>query len=152
ADMRDVPEEKREAELARRLKNEIATPFDLRRSPLLRARLMKLDEEEHVLALIMHHIASDGWSLGVLARELDVLYEAYSQGTASPLAELPIQYADYAVWQRKWLQGEVEQTQLRYWQKQLAGIPPALDLPIARTRPVVPDYQGAYHTFHLSKE
>ena len=151
-DLRDIPEAKREAELTRRLNNEIAIPFDLRRSPLLRARLMKLDEEEHVLALIMHHIASDGWSLGVLARELNALYEAYSQGMTSPLAELPIQYADYAAWQRQWLQGEVEQTQLRYWQKQLAGIPPALDLPIARTRPAVPDYQGAYHTFHLSKE
>ena len=151
-DLRELERDKREEELARLLEEQTGKAFDLGRSPLLRAMLIKMGEEEHVLSLTMHHIASDGWSLGVLAREMGVLYEAYSQRQGSPLQDLPIQYADYAAWQREWLEGEVEHNQLGYWRKQLAGIPGALELPIAKTRPAVPDYQAAVYRFQLSQE
>src|ERR1051326_9231687 len=96
-------------------------PFNLARGPLLRVTLLRLGEEEHVLLLTMHHIVSDGWSMSVLVREVAALYEAYSRGEESPLEELPIQYADFAVWQREWLSGEVLEKQLGYWRGQLAG-------------------------------
>jgi len=99
-------------------------PFDLARGPLLRVTLLRLNKTEHVLLLTIHHIISDGWSIGVFNRELAVLYEAFSAGKPSPLPELPIQYADYAAWQRQWLQGAVLEAQLDYWRKQLARRPP----------------------------
>ena len=99
----------------------------------------------------MHHIVSDGWSMGVLYRELSVLYEAYANGRPSPLPELPIQYADYAVWQRQWLQGEVLERQLSYWKKQLAGIPAVLNLPTDRPRPAVQSYRGACQSLSYPK-
>jgi amino acid adenylation domain-containing protein len=151
-DLRTLPAEKREEEVGRRLREEAGTAFDLGCSPLVRAALMRMDDEEHVLALTMHHIASDGWSLGVLAREMGLLYGAYSRQQPSPLEELPIQYADFAVWQREWLEGEIEQAQLGYWRKQLAGMPAALDLPLSRTRQAIPDYQGAVCKIGLSRE
>src|ERR1044072_5448557 len=100
---------------------EAARPFDLAHGPLWRVTLLRLSDEENVLLLTMHHIVTDGWSIGVLIRELTMLYEAYSRGQASPLAELPIQYADYAEWQREWLQGAVLEEQMNYWREQLAG-------------------------------
>src|SRR3712207_2972579 len=90
----------------------------------------------------MHHIVSDGWSMGLLVKELAALYEAFSQGKPSPLPELPVQYADYAAWQRKWLSGEVLEEQLGYWRKQLEGAPPALELPTDKPRPAVRTYRG----------
>ncbi|HTN83814.1 MAG TPA: condensation domain-containing protein, partial [Sorangium sp.] len=126
-----------EAEVRRRAEEEGQKPFDLARGPLLRTTLLRLGEQEHVLVLTMHHIVSDGWSMGVLVRELGALYEAFSRGLPSPLPELPIQYADYAVWQRAWLSGEVLEAQLAYWKKQLSGAPPALELPTDRPRPAV---------------
>src|SRR5207244_9336218 len=108
---------------------EASIPFDLGRGPLLRGKLLRLGEEEHVLLLSMHHIVSDGWSVGVLVRELGVLYEAYAGGKESPLPELPIQYADYAEWQRENLQGEVLEEQLGYWRKQLGGELPGVEVP-----------------------
>ncbi|NVJ19573.1 condensation domain-containing protein, partial [Myxococcus sp. AM010] len=117
-------------------------PFNLEVGPLLRATLLREGEEAHVLVLVMHHIVSDGWSMGVLVRELVALYEAYSQGRESPLPELEVQYADYAVWQREWLKGEVLEEQLGYWRKQLAGAPVALELPTDKVRPAVQTYRG----------
>ena len=152
-DLRNLPEQNRQEELARRTKAEATTAFDLRQSPLLRAVLMRIAEEEHVLVLTMHHIASDGWSLEVLERELGALYESYSQGKGSPLPELPIQYADYAVWQREWLQRDLEETQLDYWMKQLAGLPPSLELPGAAAEQAGPGYsEGAEYRFDLPLE
>src|SRR5436190_24222196 len=97
--------------------------------------MLKLKEDEHVLLLAQHHIISDGWSMGVLVRELTTLYQAFSQGEASPLPELPIQYADFAAWQRGWLQGEVLEAGMKYWRTQLGGELPVLDLPTDRPRP-----------------
>ncbi|MGA4405222.1 amino acid adenylation domain-containing protein [Ralstonia nicotianae] len=121
---------------------EARTPFDLEQGPLIRGRLVKLGEQEHVLLITMHHIVSDGWSQGVLARELGTLYEAYRAGNADPLPALPIQYADYAVWQRRWLEGGELQRQGTYWEQALAGAPTLLSLPTDRARPAQQDYAG----------
>ncbi|MEM7580783.1 MAG: amino acid adenylation domain-containing protein [Cyanobacteria bacterium P01_A01_bin.80] len=123
--------------------------FDLTQTPLLKAILVRLDEQKHILLLIMHHIIFDGWSMGVLLKELAVLYEAFSTGKPSPLPELPIQYADYAVWQRKWLTGKVLDEQLNYWKQQLAGANPRLELPTDSPRPPVQTYNGASTTLTL---
>ncbi|KIO47803.1 condensation domain-containing protein, partial [Nitrosospira sp. NpAV] len=129
---------------ARRVANsDAATPFDLARGPLLRATLMRTGESDHVLVLTMHHIVADGWSLGILQRELDILLEAYSDGRLSPLPELPIQYADFACWQRRLLQGERLDSLFAYWQKQLEDAPAQLLLPTGRPRPAVQTFQGA---------
>nr|WP_269202318.1 non-ribosomal peptide synthetase [Ralstonia pseudosolanacearum] len=121
---------------------EARAPFDLEQGPLIRGRLVKLGEQEHVLLITMHHIVSDGWSQGVLARELGMLYEAYRSGGEDPLPALPIQYADYAVWQRRWLEGAELQRQGAYWEQALAGAPTLLSLPTDRARPAQQDYAG----------
>ena len=128
--------------LATLSEREANTPFDLAHGPLIRGRLVKLGEQEHVLLITMHHIVSDGWSQGVLARELGSLYEAYRAGNADPLPALPIQYADYAVWQRRWLEGGELQRQGTYWEQALAGAPTLLSLPTDRARPAQQDYAG----------
>ncbi|PYQ65418.1 MAG: hypothetical protein DMF53_05585 [Acidobacteria bacterium] len=131
--------------LARRLAEEEGTrPFDLARGPLLRAALLRLAAAEHVLLLTMHHVVSDGWSMGVLVREVTQLYGAAASGMPSPLPELEIQYADFAVWQRGWLQGETLERQLAYWRQRLAGAPAALDLPADRPLPAVRTHAGAW--------
>ena len=122
-DLQGLPEAARKEEAARLALVDARQPFDLGKAPLMRATLLKLAAEEQVLLLNMHHIAFDGWSFGVFERELSVLYKAFLQGKPSPLPELPIQYADFAVWQREWLQGEVLQTQLDYWKEKLRGDP-----------------------------
>jgi aryl carrier-like protein len=122
--------------------------FDLNKLPLVRFRLLKLAENEHALLLTMHHIISDGWSLGVITQELASLYDAFTNGESSPLPELSIQYADFAHWQRTWLQGEVLDSQLDYWKKQL-GQSPTLNLPTDRPRPPVQSFRGARHFFTL---
>jgi amino acid adenylation domain-containing protein len=124
-------------------------PFDLTRAPLLRVMLLKLAPLEHVLLLTIHHIVSDGWSMGVLSRELGSLYNAFAHGQPSPLPELPIQYADYALWQRQWLQGDVLQHHLQYWRERLDGASPQLELPTDRPRPAVASFKGALHSFKL---
>ncbi|MFP2934409.1 condensation domain-containing protein, partial [Pyxidicoccus sp. 3LG] len=129
-----LPAEQREAEALRLAREEASRPFDLSRGPLLRARLLRLSEEEHLLLVTMHHIVSDGWSIGVLIREVITLYGAFASGKASPLPELPIQYADYAVWQRDWLKGPVLDEQLAWWKGRLEGAPPALELLTDRPR------------------
>ena len=142
-DLQCLLESAREAEIRRLAVEESRRPFDLTEGPLLRVTLLRLGREEHVLLLTMHHIVSDGWSIGVLFRELSVLYNAFSTGNPSPLSELPIQYADFAVWQRERLQGDTLQTQLSYWRKQLMNLPAALELPTDRPRPPAQTYRGA---------
>ncbi|MBN3890742.1 MAG: non-ribosomal peptide synthase/polyketide synthase [Nostoc sp. JL31] len=127
-------------------------PFNLATEALVRATLIVLSETEHALLVCMHHIVSDGWSMGVFVQELAALYNAYSQGKPSPLTPLPIQYADFAIWQRNWLQGDVLQSQLSYWQQQLANAPALLSLPTDRPRPSMQTFAGAYQQFALSKE
>src|SRR5437870_4398163 len=144
--------EERERETLRLAIEEASIPFDLGRGPLLRGKLLRLGEEEHVLLLTVHHIVSDGWSVGVLVRELGVLYEAYAAGKESPLPELPIQYADYAEWQRENLQGEVLEEQLEYWRKQLGGELPVVELPGDHVRPAVRSYRGAQQEWRVSRE
>src|SRR5215218_9094181 len=142
-DLSELPQAEREAEARRLAREEARRPFDLERGPLFRAKLLRLGEEEHVLLLTTHHIVSDGWSMGVVRRELKAHYEAFSEGKPSPLAELPIQYADYAIWQREWLSGDVLERQLAYWKDHLAGAPPLLELPTDRPRPAEQTYRGA---------
>ena len=127
-------------------------PFDLSRDPMLRTCLLRLSEEEHVLLFTMHHIVSDAWSTGVLVREVTAIYEAISKGQPVTLAELPIQYADFAHWQRGWLQGEVGETHLRYWTQQLARLPQMPEFPTDHPRPTVQSYQGAFHVQTFSKD
>ncbi|HYO62151.1 MAG TPA: condensation domain-containing protein, partial [Pyrinomonadaceae bacterium] len=142
ADLRHLPEAEREAEAVRLVKEEAALPFDLSAGPLVRASLVRLSEQEHVCLLTMHHIVSDGWSMGVLIKEVAALYAAYAKGEESPLPELTVQYADFAVWQRNWLRGEVLDNQLTYWKRQLAGAPAALELPADRPRPRQTSFRG----------
>ena len=151
-DLTECPESEREGEARRLASEEARRPFDLTQGPLLRTTLIRLGKEDHVLLLTMHHIVSDGWSMGVLYRELSVLYEAFSKGQPSPLSSLPIQYADFAVWQRKWLRGEVLESQLSYWKKQLEGVPAVLSLPTDRPRPAVQSFRGQRQSIELSKE
>ncbi|HEX8688400.1 MAG TPA: condensation domain-containing protein, partial [Pyrinomonadaceae bacterium] len=126
--------------------------FDLARGPLWRASVVRLGGEEHVLLFTMHHIISDGWSLGVLVREMGLLYDAYSRGVAPALPELPIQYADYALWQRERLEGGDLQRQLDYWEERLAGVPEVLELPTDRPRTSAGKHRGGSAAFRLSAE
>jgi len=129
---------------------EAVRPFSLAEAPLLRAQLLRLSTEHHMLLLTMHHIVVDGWSLRVLLRELSTLYEAFAAGKESPLPELQIQYADYAAWQRKWLQGEVLERQLHYWRRQLDSVEP-LQLPTDRPRPAMLNYEAGVASIILSE-
>ena len=147
-DLGGVEEEEQEAELQKRVQSEADMPFDLAQGPLLRARLLRLGERNHVLVLTLHHIISDGWSMGVLIRELSALYRACGEGAPSPLPALPVQYADYAIWQRDWLQGAVLDKQLSYWREQLKDLP-VLDLPTDRPRPAMQSFRGALIGFDL---
>jgi amino acid adenylation domain-containing protein len=150
-DLRDVPESEREAQLGQLAKDEARRPFNLARGPLLRVSLLRLGAEEHVLLLTVHHIVFDGWSEGVFFWELGVLYEAFRVGEPSPLAEPPVQYADFALWQREWLRGKMLETQLSYWKRRLEGAPTVLELPTDRPRPPVKTANGATRTFCLSE-
>jgi hypothetical protein len=145
-------EARREAEVMRLCVAEVSRPFELRQGPLLRAKLLRLGQEDHILAVTMHHIASDEWSVGVLLRELKTLYQALCRGTPSPLAELPLQYADYAIWQRDWLSGEVLERQLDYWKNQLEGAPFLLELPADRPRPTTQSHCGGVVVRKFSKD
>jgi amino acid adenylation domain-containing protein len=132
---------------ARRLAEEDAVErFDLARGPLLRAKLARIADAEHVLLLNVHHIVTDGWSGGVFGKELGALYEAFAAGRPSPLPELPVQYADFAQWQRQRLQGETLARELAWWKERLGGPRPRLELPAARPRPGEPGYRGAVHS------
>jgi len=142
-DLAGLPAARREPEAQRLLDREIARPFDLAHGPLARALLVRLEREDHLALFNLHHIVADGWSLGVLVQELGALYRAFAAGEPSPLPPLPVQYADYAVWQRQWLDGERLEEQTAYWRQRLAGAPAVLDLPFDRPRPAVQRFQGA---------
>ncbi|MDQ2695915.1 MAG: condensation domain-containing protein, partial [Pseudomonadota bacterium] len=141
-----------QAEVRRLAMTEARRTFDLERGPLCRAVLARLSAAEHVLLISLHHIVTDGWSMGVFVRELSALYAAFSAGQPSPLPELPIQYADFARWQRDWLRGEALASELSYWRRQLAGAPQALELPGDRPRPAVHTFRGDVAAFALSPE
>ncbi|WDE09224.1 amino acid adenylation domain-containing protein [Thalassomonas viridans] len=140
-----LPKAERESELAQLVSAEAGRPFDLSADLMLRAQLVKVSDDEHVLLVNMHHIASDGWSMGILINEFSTLYGAYVRGEENPLLPLEIQYADYAQWQRDWLQGEVLDEQVGYWQKQLAGLPVVHNLPLDNPRPKVQTFNGVSH-------
>ncbi len=169
-DLGVLPAEEREAEARRAALEEARQPFDLGRGPLVRVTLLRIDEQQHILLLTMHHIISDGWSTGIFVREVAAFYTAYAtkksaplpaqsaplsaalsappEGQSAPLPALPIQYADFAAWQRQWMQGAVQERQLAYWKRQLANLP-ALALPADRPRPPVQHFQGAACTLTL---
>ncbi|HKR15160.1 MAG TPA: amino acid adenylation domain-containing protein [Pyrinomonadaceae bacterium] len=149
-DLSDLPAPEQKAEAVRLINEESQRPFDLSRGPLLRCRVLRLGDAEHVAALCTHHIASDGWSMSVLTKEIATLYEAFSTGKPSPFAELTVQYADFAEWQRSWLQGKVLEEQLAYWKKQLEGAPQMLNLPTDRPRPPVQTFRGSRQSLNLS--
>jgi amino acid adenylation domain-containing protein len=153
-DLAGLPAARGEAELRRLVQADAQRPFDLARGPLLRGTLVRYGsqgEREHALLFAMHHIASDGWSMGVLVRELGALYRAFVSGRPSPLPELPVQYADFAAWQRRWLAGPVLAGELAWWRQALAGLQP-LDLPTDRPRPPVVTTRGGVRPFALSAE
>ncbi len=150
-DLQSLPKTAWEQEVARLVSIDARQPFDLGKAPLMRARLLKLAPDEHVLVLIFHHIAFDWWSVGVFEKELAALYDSFLRGEeASPLPELPLQYADFAAWQRQRLQGEILQEQLDYWRKKLSGTLPVLELPTDHPRPAVQTYNGSFLCSTLS--
>ncbi|MFL5661038.1 MAG: condensation domain-containing protein, partial [Ktedonobacteraceae bacterium] len=151
-DLREYPEEQQKPQAQQLASEESRRPFDLREGPLLRTLLLQLSEQEYILVVTMHHIISDGWSLGVLIHELSQLYPAFVQGQESPLPELPIQYADYATWQRQRLQGTVLEEQLDYWKETLAGAPAMLELPTDHARPAQWTFRGARQPLHIPAE
>lgn len=149
-DLQDLPQTEREAEVLRLGRVDTQQPFDLTQAPLMRLTLVRLDSAEHVLWVTMHHIISDAWSAGVFIREISALYDAFCTKKPVRLPELPIQYADFAVWQQQWLQGEVLDTQLAYWKRQLDGAKTVLELPTDRPRTPLQTSRGAKHSFALS--
>ncbi len=151
-DLQHLSTTEKEITLQQLVRHQAIEPFDLSRAALLRATLVVLSETEHALLVCMHHIVSDGWSMDVFVEELAVLYNAYCEGKPSPLAPLSIQYADFAIWQRQWLQGDVLQSQLSYWLQQLEYAPTFLPLPTDRPRGAVQTFNGAYLEFALSAE
>ncbi|HEU0076774.1 MAG TPA: amino acid adenylation domain-containing protein, partial [Longimicrobiaceae bacterium] len=151
-DLRGLSDEVREGEARRLADEEAQRPFDLARGPLLRCTLLRPGEEEHVLCFTLHHVVGDGWSLGVLVREVTALYAAFGRGEEPGLPELPVQYADYAVWQRAWLAGEALEAQLSWWREQLAGAPPLLELPTDHARRAGQGARAGSHAFALSPE
>ncbi|HEX7243557.1 MAG TPA: amino acid adenylation domain-containing protein, partial [Longimicrobiaceae bacterium] len=151
-DLRGAPREAREAEVRALALAEAARPFDLLRGPVFRATLLRVADDEHVVLFTLHHVVSDGWSMGVLVGEVTALYEAHARGGEPGLPPLPVQYADFAVWQRAWLSGEPLEAQLAWWRERLAGAPPLLELPTDRPRPAVAGSRGAGLAFLLPPE
>jgi hypothetical protein len=151
-DLTHLSGHEQQAAIERIGQDEATTPFDLVTGPLIRGRLLRLADDEHVLLITQHHIVSDGWSITVLVREISALYAAFSQGLPDPLPPLAIQYADYTVWQRQWLQGEALQRQLAYWEQHLTGAPALLALPTDHPRPARQSHAGAGVAFALPAE
>ncbi|MEM7129202.1 MAG: amino acid adenylation domain-containing protein [Chloroflexota bacterium] len=149
-DLQHLPKEQQSAEVYRLASQEVQYHFDLTTGPLLRVIVIELGKQEFVVAVTMHHIISDAWSIGVFTNELLTFYQGFSKGQPALLPDLPIQYADFALWQRKWLSGNVKQQQLEYWKKQLAGAPPLLELPIDRPRPAIQTFCGSTEVFHVN--
>lgn len=150
-DLQKLPISERQARARQLVASEAQRPFDLAKGPLVRASLLRLDTSQHILLLAIHHIVTDGWSENLIHRELSVFYKAFLSGEPSPLAEPPIQYADYAVWQREWLQGQVLEEQLGYWRDELAGAPQQLALPTDRPRPAIQTFRGATRSLLLDR-
>lgn len=148
-DLSQLTDSARHEELRRLIDQEARQPIPLTECPLWRTKLIRLAKEEHYLIVNMHHTISDGWSVGVLFREIKTLYENFVSGREAALPKLPIQYSDFAAWQREWLQGEALEKQLSYWKQQLGGLPPTLNLPADRPRPAVQSYRGAKVFFAL---
>ena len=146
-DLSELPVSEREHEAMMFAIQEARRPFDLSHGPLLRFSALRMAQDEHILLLIMHHIISDAWSIGVLLKELAILYSSYANGLVPSLPALAVQYGDYAVWEREWLKGGVLAEQVSYWQRQLAGAPPLLSLRPGQLRPAVQSYQGAHQKF-----
>jgi amino acid adenylation domain-containing protein len=151
-DLTHLPAEEREREAARLAQEETLRQFDLARGPLVRPTLLKMREDEHVVICTMHHIIGDGQSFEVIISEMSRLYSAFSLGQPSPLPELQVQYADYAAWQRQWLQGEVLEERLAYWRRQLEDAPESLNLPRRSERPKVQRFRGARHEIRIPSE
>ncbi|NQY62740.1 MAG: non-ribosomal peptide synthase/polyketide synthase, partial [Alteromonadaceae bacterium] len=151
-DLSELEEAARESALSEVIAREAESVFDLSHDFMLRASLVKLGPQEHVLLVTMHHIASDGWSMSLLINEFSTLYNAFSKGEADPLAPLAIQYADYAHWQRNWLQGEVLEKQLGYWTNQLANLPVVHNLPLDHARPEIQRFVGANYSQLINAE
>ncbi|TAE52347.1 MAG: non-ribosomal peptide synthetase, partial [Nostocales cyanobacterium] len=151
-DLRQLTTSEREKAVKELLKQQINQGFNLESESLIRITLILLSDTENILSLCMHHIISDGWSMGVFVDELTTLYNAYIEGKETPLTALEIQYADFAIWQRNWLQGEVLARQLTYWKQQLETAPKFLQLPTDRPRPAVQTFVGKYHQFSISQE
>ncbi|WP_149988570.1 condensation domain-containing protein, partial [Microcystis aeruginosa] len=149
---KDSPKYREEQEIKKWLEIHSHQPFDLANDSLIRATLLKLSDTEHFLLICLHHIVSDGWSMGVFIEELTTLYNAYTKGLEPLLQELPIQYADFAIWQREYLRGEIRENQLNYWQKQLAAAPALLHLPTDYPRPLQQSFQGDRIKCNLSPE
>jgi hypothetical protein len=141
-DLGGLPEVEREAEASRVRREEAQRPFDLMQGPLFRPMLVRLSKDRHLLLLTVHHIVCDGWSVGVLLRELEALYKAFASGQPSPFGRPPSQYADFVRWESVWMQSEALQTQLSYWKRQLSGSRASLDLPTDRPRPPVQSFRG----------
>ncbi|WP_053147486.1 non-ribosomal peptide synthetase [Pseudomonas sp. Pf153] len=148
-DFAALPADERERAVAQAAQQQSLLPFDLAVGPLLRVKLLKLAEQEHVLLLTLHHIVSDGWSMNVLIDEFIRCYDAHEAGQAPRLAPLPVQYSDYALWQRRWLEAGEQARQLEYWQAQLGDEHPVLELPTDHARPVMPSYRGSRHEFAI---
>lgn len=150
-DLSGLPDEQRRTRILRIAAEEVRRPFNVAGGPLMRALLLRLSEEHSVLLLTWHTLVADDWSLNILASELVALYRAFSNGDPSPLADLPVQYADFACWERNWLQGEVLEQQISYWRERLAGIPAVLELPADRPRSSMPQFHGARQSLVLSE-
>ena len=146
-----LSEDEQDEVIKTRFQGDAHTSFDLINGPLLRTRLIRLASDRHILFVTMHHIVADGWSMGVLIKELAALYEAYCDDRSSPLTDLKIQYADYAQWQREWLTGERLEKQLSYWKSRLTGTP-VLELPTDHSRPPVQSFVGSNIQFELTPE
>lgn len=150
-DLRMLPENERNARARQLTEAAAAEPFDLARGPLLRFLLLRLQADEYMLVLVIHHIVADGWSIGVFFQELVTLYGDFAHTRPLSVPALPVQYADYAAWQQALVQGELRERQLAYWQRQLAGVPTMLEIPADRPRPAIPTTRGATYHFRLSE-
>jgi len=151
-DLQNLPADEQLITVQQLVNLEIAKPFDLAKGPLVRSHLWQLSQQSQVLLINMHHIVSDGWSTGILIQELSKLYQAILSGTPNPLPELPIQYGDFAIWQRQWLTGEVLEKQLSYWKQQLASATPLLKLPTDRPRPPMQSFRGGFLAVPLDSD
>jgi len=164
-DLSGLPEGEKSESISRYMQETVNEPFDLSKTPLIRMKLLKvavLDREiqnqnnlptgeEHILCIVIHHIISDAWSIGIFVREMSILYESFVDDNCSPLPELTIQYADFARWQRNWLSGDALESQLNYWREKLAHTPSFLELPSRRPRPLIPSYKGSTEHFCINK-